>query len=304
MTYNHPQIHDPILHNQLTTVHRTSFTTYITPMDPWRLLGHARTTFHAHSSPLSIPPKNPSANPPTNLADFCKQATPPCILNPFLFNGHLQTFYTALSSYDIPIYYRRRIFTATDPAFAGTFTVDFLVGPYDEGKAKEEEANPASGTYDGDNAVLPPRTKYYTNEGFSELRSLDTKPMVIILHGLSGGSHEIYLRHVLKPLADAGWEACVVNSRGCAGSEITTGVLYNARATWDVRQVVKWARERWPNRPIFGLGFSLGANILVNVRTILYLYSVQCELRKNEILPSVGFDWAELITRLMCVRDF
>lgn len=89
--------------------------------------------------------------------------------------------------------------------------------------------------------------------------------MVVVLHGLSGGSHEIYLRHVLKPLAEAGWEGCVVNSRGCAGSGITTGLLYNARATWDVRQVVEWLRERFPNRPLFGVGFSLGANILVNV---------------------------------------
>jgi len=50
---------------------------------------------------------------------------------------------------------------------------------------------------------------------------------------------------------------------------ITTGVLYNARATWDIRQVVKWLGEKFPNRPLFGLGFSLGANILVNVRTLV-----------------------------------
>jgi predicted alpha/beta-fold hydrolase len=40
--------------------------------------------------------------------------------------------------------------------------------------------------------------------------------------------------------------------------------LYNARATWDVRQVVKWLKKSFPNRPLFGLGFSLGANILTN----------------------------------------
>ena len=48
-------------------------------------------------------------------------------------------------------------------------------------------------------------------------------------------------------------------------SKITSGVLYNARATWDVRQLVTWAREKWPRRKLFGCGFSLGANILVNV---------------------------------------
>ena len=65
-------------------------------------------------------------------------------------------------------------------------------------------------------------------------------------------------------------------------SQITTGVLYNARgscqnadvgnvrltslvATWDLRQTVEWVRENWPKRKLFGLGFSLGANILTNV---------------------------------------
>ena len=105
------------------------------------------------------------------------------------------------------------------------------------------------------------------------MRSEDDTPMLVILHGLSGGSHEIYLRRVLKPMIDAGWEACVVNSRGCAMSKITSGVLYNARATWDVRQVVKWLKGRFPKRPLFGLGFSLGANILVNVRITMHDWS-------------------------------
>ena len=49
--------------------------------------------------------------------------------------------------------------------------------------------------------------------------------MLVTLHGLSGGSHEVYLSHVLRPIVDAGWEAFVVNSRGCAKCKITSGVL-------------------------------------------------------------------------------
>jgi predicted alpha/beta-fold hydrolase len=47
-------------------------------------------------------------------------------------------------------------------------------------------------------------------------------------------------------------------------SKITSSVLYNARATWDCRQTVSWLRKKFPNRPLFGIGFSLGANILTN----------------------------------------
>jgi len=243
------------------TVRRPTF--YFVPtisMDVWRLLGYARTSFYSHVSSLELPAKDQGAKR-TSLLDFCKSITPICRLNPLLFNGHLQTFWTAVKSYDIPIYYKRRIFSAEDPAFAGTFAVDFVVGDYE-----------------GTDESLPPRTTYYKDLEFENIGSQDAKPMLVTLHGLSGGSHEIYLRHVLRPVVEAGWEACVVNSRGCAMSKITTGVLYNARATWDIRQIVKWLRQKFPNRPLFGLGFSLGANILVNVRTLDSIQLIMLDL--------------------------
>ena len=223
----------------------------------WRLLGYAKISFYSQADPLELPSKDQSA-PFVSLLDFCKRTTPPCHLSPFLFNGHLQTFWTAVRSYDIPIYYKRHIFTAEDPAFAGTFAVDFVVQPYE-----------------GIDVSLPSRTTYYEEKDFENIGSEDDKPMLVTLHGLSGGSHEIYLRHVLKPMVENGWEACVVNSRGCAMSKITTGVLYNARATWDVRQTVKWLRSKFPKRKLFGIGYSLGANILVNVRTVVYRFQME-----------------------------
>jgi predicted alpha/beta-fold hydrolase len=150
---------------------------------------------------------------------------------------------------NVPVYYKRHIFEADNPAYDGSFAVDFVVVEYD-----------------GSDIQLPERTTYFSAGEFANIGSLDNKPMLVSLHGLSGGSHEIYLRHVLAPIiGKGGWEACVVNARGCAMSKITSGVLYNARATWDVRQVVKWLRKTFPNRPLFGIGYSLGANILVNV---------------------------------------
>ncbi|KAG7121830.1 putative esterase like protein [Verticillium longisporum] len=110
---------------------------------------------------------------------------------------------------------------------------------------------------------LPERTVHFTDDEFESLGSNDTKPQLIVLHGLSGGSHEIYLRHAIAPLLEEGkWDVCVINSRGCAQSKFTSGVLYNARATWDIRQMVNWFRKKFPNRPLYGLGFSLGANML------------------------------------------
>ncbi|CBF70977.1 hypothetical protein AN6555.2 [Aspergillus nidulans FGSC A4] len=199
----------------------------------------------------------------TTLKELCRTATPArCDLNPLLFNGHLQTCWTTVKFDDVPVYYKRRIFEADSEAYKGHFAVDFVVEPY---KApKSAEATDAERKYTLPSG-LPERTAMFSEDEFAALPSEDSKPMLVVLHGLSGGSHELYLRHVVHPLiADRGWEACVINSRGCAQTKISTGILYNARATWDVRQVVKWLRAAFPNRPLFGIGFSLGANILTN----------------------------------------
>lgn len=218
-------------------------------MDLSWLRGHAKTSFHHSNTPVRLQTKSGSE---VSLLDICRDSIPPCRLNPLLFNGHLQTAWTVVKDEGPPIIYKRKIFDADDPAYAGTFAVDFVV----DTPSENDES-------------LPPRTTYFTDEEFKILESgsLDSKPMLVTLHGLSGGSYELYLRHVLAPLVskEGGWEACVVNSRGCAMSKITTGVLYNARATWDVRQTVKWLREKFPNRSLFAIGFSLGANILTNV---------------------------------------
>ncbi|KAH7058940.1 hydrolase, alpha/beta fold family [Macrophomina phaseolina] len=211
------------------------------------ILGRARVSFTNCATPVTIATKSGQSIP---LPDLVKDVTPPCHLNPLLFNGHLQTAYTVVKGVDIPVVYKRKIFTSNNPAVPGSFAVDFVH------RITSDEVDP----------TLPPRTTYFTEQQFGEIGSDDSKPMLVTLHGLAGGSNEIYLRHVLAPMTteEGGWEACVVNSRGCAMSKITSNVLYNARATWDVRQVVSWLREKFPNRPLFGIGFSLGANIITN----------------------------------------
>lgn len=180
--------------------------------------GHAKVEFAHAPSPRPVREKDGKE---TDLLKIVEEATPPCHLNPFLFNGHLQTMWTATKPSGPPVYYRRKVFDADHKTYKGTFAVDFAVQPFE-----------------GSDETLPRRTTYFSDEEFANIGSDDSKPMLVVLHGLSGGSHEIYLRHTIAPLlGDGGWEVCVVNSRGCAGSKITSGVLYNARATWDCRQV-------------------------------------------------------------------
>ncbi|SMR47573.1 unnamed protein product [Zymoseptoria tritici ST99CH_3D1] len=241
--------------------------------------GSCSTTFTHSENPLILQTKKGLKRA---LPELVKDVTPPCNINPFLFNGHLQTAWTAVKYEGPKIHYKRRVFESEDAAYKGHFAVDFVTAaPPSTGESAKDGGPEDEGLREDPMRVghhmLPPRTTYFTDKEFKALPSQDTKPLLITLHGLSGGSYETYLRHVLEPLVEktsegekAGglsggeWEALVVNARGCAGSKITTSVLFNARATWDVRQIVKWARKTWPNRPLFGIGFSLGANILTN----------------------------------------
>lgn len=208
-------------------------------------LGQAKIAFTHSPSPLKLKTKDGET---TDLLRIAEESTPPCHLNPTLFNGHVQTMWTTTNKGGPELYFKRKVFEAEDPTYHGSFAVDFSCAPNDE-----------------NDPSLYPRTTYFSDNEFASIGSLDSRPMLVTLHGLSGGSYEIYLRNVLAPLVgEGGWEACVVTSRGCARHNLTTPILYNARATWDTRQTVKWLRKTFPNRPLFGLGFSLGANIITN----------------------------------------
>ena len=228
------------------------------------LFGHAVIKFHYNLQTVEY---QDQSGIDVSLIDICRRVTPSCQLNPLLFNGHLQTIWTVIKNDSAPIYYKRKLFQAEDPTFSGSFAVDFVVDPYEK-----------------NDSTLPSRTTLYTDHELECLGSSDKRPMLVALHGLSGGSHEVYLRKVLAPLFEKGedWEACVVNARGCALSKVTSSVLFNARATWDVRQVVKWLRKTFPNRPLFGIGFSLGSNILVNVSSQIFL--TQEEILRRSLL--------------------
>ncbi|KAL9052089.1 MAG: hypothetical protein Q9162_005606 [Coniocarpon cinnabarinum] len=277
-------------------------------MDPWSWLGFAKTTFHAADTTVDIPFKTSDSQ---SLKKVCSDpsVTPPCRLTPLLPGGHLQTVNFALSKDDFPIYYRRQVFDSDDPNYPGTFAVDFVShadaseaskGQNDDVKVQRRPAQIKG------NLFCPSGARLFEEDEWAAMDrgSQDTAPMLVVMHGLSGGSHEVYLKEclapfVLQPKGSAPkWEACVVNARGCAGSAITSGVLFNARATWDFRQTVKWLRKRFPNRPLFGIGFSLGANILVNY---LGEEGERCEL---DAAVSVSNPWDLNVSNLSLQRSW
>ncbi|KAG2398169.1 Embryogenesis-associated protein [Vigna angularis] len=88
-------------------------------------------------------------------------------------------------------------------------------------------------------------------------------PVLILLPGLTGGSEDAYVRHMLIRARSNGWRVVVFNSRGCGDSPVTTPQFYSASFLGDMREVVSHVTARYPNANLYGVGWSLGANILV-----------------------------------------
>eukprot|EP00892_Ulva_mutabilis_P003947 jgi/Ulvmu1/1924/UM012_0084.1 len=87
-------------------------------------------------------------------------------------------------------------------------------------------------------------------------------PIVLILHGITGGSQEGYVKWMCRAAERRGWRAVVMNYRGCAGLALTTPVCYNAVHTHDIHEAVEHICQKFPEAPIFAVGYSLGALLL------------------------------------------
>ncbi|KAI9173676.1 hypothetical protein LWI28_004757 [Acer negundo] len=88
-------------------------------------------------------------------------------------------------------------------------------------------------------------------------------PLLILLPGLTGGSGDTYVRHMLLRARNKQWRVVVFNSRGCGDSPVTTPQFYSASFLGDMHEVVAHVSTRYPKANLYTVGWSLGANILV-----------------------------------------
>lgn len=99
----------------------------------------------------------------------------------------------------------------------------------------------------------------------------DGAPRVILLHGLEGSSHSVYIQGLLAALARQNLRATAVNFRSCARdpddlSRIIPNRrprLYHSGETEDLDFVARAFASREPDVPIGAIGVSLGGNVLL-----------------------------------------
>ncbi|XP_027937726.1 embryogenesis-associated protein EMB8-like isoform X2 [Vigna unguiculata] len=91
----------------------------------------------------------------------------------------------------------------------------------------------------------------------------ESVPIVVVIPGLTSDSSSQYIKHLAYHTAKRGWNVVVCNHRGFGGVSITSDISYNAGWTEDVRTVVNYLHKERSKAPLFVVGTSIGANILV-----------------------------------------
>lgn len=89
------------------------------------------------------------------------------------------------------------------------------------------------------------------------------EPLVVLLHGLEGSANSNYIRGLAHQLALRNWRVVVMHFRGCAGIPNRRDRGYHSGDTGDIDALIQSLKARWPQAPLFVVGFSLGGNMLL-----------------------------------------
>nr|GEW62320.1 embryogenesis-associated protein EMB8-like [Tanacetum cinerariifolium] len=99
--------------------------------------------------------------------------------------------------------------------------------------------------------------------GIDELHQDTNTPIVIVIPGLTSDSDSVYIKHLTFYMAKRGWNVVVSNHRGLGEVPLTSDFFYTGGWTNDLRKVVEHIRSQSPDVPLFVVGTSLGANMMV-----------------------------------------
>nr|CAB3465139.1 unnamed protein product [Digitaria exilis] len=168
------------------------------------------------------------------VASKCRSLHGRYLATPWLASPHLQTLFLSISGRSPSFTYRRQLYTVRD---GGTIALDWLL---------------ASDLEDADDGSC--------DESISKD---DSTPLLVVIPGLSSDSSAAYVKHLVFSMARKGWNVVVSNHRGLGGISITSDCFYNAGWTEDLREIVNFLHQKYPDAPLFTVGTSIGANIVV-----------------------------------------
>ncbi|KAJ6693594.1 hypothetical protein OIU85_004377 [Salix viminalis] len=187
-----------------------------------------------------LSPTNPSSPFCNAILSNCKILHSRFVATPWISSPHFQTAFLQFCGRSPGFSYRRQLFHTSD---GGTIALDWLMN-----------ADVSGGAFHINGASLPMNNSISQDE---------TTPIVIVVPGLASSSTSHYLKNLAFNMAKHRWNVVVSNHRGLGGVSITSDCFYNAGWTEDLRAVANYLHAKYPKAPLFAIGTSIGANILV-----------------------------------------
>lgn len=93
----------------------------------------------------------------------------------------------------------------------------------------------------------------------------ETRPTVVIVHGLEGSSLSQYVIGTGSKAWDAGMNVVRMNMRNCGGTEHLTSTLYHSGLSSDVGRVVRTLIEQDKLQRLGLVGYSMGGNLVLKL---------------------------------------
>jgi len=93
----------------------------------------------------------------------------------------------------------------------------------------------------------------------------DTRPIVIIFHGLAGSIHSPYIQGLMQELEEKGLASVVMHFRGCYEKENLHSRAYHSGDTQDAKEWIEHLQKNYPKSTLHTVGFSLGGNMMLKL---------------------------------------
>ncbi len=94
---------------------------------------------------------------------------------------------------------------------------------------------------------------------------MDSKPLVVIFHGLEGSINSPYAKGLMLALDKLGWNVVLMHFRNCSDRVNLAARTYHSGETGDASYFLGWLRESYPQAPLLAVGYSLGGNMLLKL---------------------------------------
>jgi len=92
-----------------------------------------------------------------------------------------------------------------------------------------------------------------------------TTPIIILFHGLAGSYKSPYIQGLMSEAKKAGFASVLMHFRGCSGKDNLLPRSYHSGESGDALSWINTLSSRFPNSKIFGVGYSLGGNMLLKL---------------------------------------